>query len=188
MEYGLPKTVIVAGVEYAIRTDYRDILTICTALTDPELDGQDRAEVLLNIFYPELEKIPQEAYLEAIERCFWFINCGSVEKNQRPAPKLVDWEQDFRFIVAPINRVLGEEVRSVEYLHWWTFISAYYEIGECLFAQIVRIRSLKAKGKSLDKADAEWYRENQAIVDIKTTYTEAEEAVMDLWLGKKGGA
>ena len=186
MVYGLPTTVKVAGVEYSIRTDYRDILTICTALTDPELDGQDRAEILLTIFYPDLHEMPQEAYQEAIERCFWFISCGNEEKNQRPAPKLVDWEQDFRYIVAPINRVLGAEVRAVEYLHWWTFISAYYEIGECLFSQIVRIRSLKAKGKPLDKADAEWYRDNRSLVDIKITYSEAEEAVMDHWLGKKG--
>lgn len=186
MEYGLPKTVTVAGVEYSIRTDYRDILTICTALTDPELDGQDRAEVLLNIFYPTLGEIPREAYQEAIERCFWFVNCGNEEKNQRPAPKLVDWEQDFRYIVAPINRVMCKEVRSVEYLHWWSFIAAYYEIGDCLFAQIVRIRNLKAKGKNMDKADAEWYRENRALVDIKTTYSEAEDSVMSLWIGKKG--
>lgn len=186
MEYGLPKTVTVAGVEYPIRTDYRDILTICTALTDPELDGQDRAEVLLTIFYPSLDEMPREAYQEAIERCFWFINCGNEEQNQRPAPKLVDWEQDFRYIVAPINRVMGAEIRSVEYLHWWSFISAYYEIGECLFAQIVRIRSLRAKGRPLDKADSDWYRENRALVDLKTTYSEAEDAVMDIWIGKKG--
>lgn len=187
MEYGLPKTVTVAGVEYSIRTDYRDILTICTALTDPELDSHDRAEVLLNIFYLELKEIPQEHYQEAIERCFWFINCGNEEeKNQRPAPKLVDWEHDFRYIVASINRVIGQEVREAEHLHWWTFIAAYYEIGDCLFAQIVRIRSLLAKGKTLDKADAAWYRENRSMVDIKTTYSEAEKAVMDHWLGKKG--
>lgn len=187
MEYGLPKTVTVAGAEHPIRTDYRDILTICTALTDPELDNQGRAEVLLNIFYPELEMMPAEHYQEAVDCCFWFINCGNDERqDQRLAPKLVDWEQDFRYIVAPINRVMGQEVREVEYLHWWSFIAAYYEIGDCLFAQIVRIRNLLAKGKSLDKTDAAWYRENRSMVDLKITYSEAEEAVMDLWLGKKG--
>ena len=186
MEYGLPNTVTVAGVEYSIRTDYRDILTICTALTDPSLDGQDRAEILLTIFYPELGTMPREAYQEAVERCLWFINCGSSEHNQRPAPKLVDWEQDFHYIVAPINRVMGTEIRTMEHLHWWSFVSAYHEIGDCLFAQIVRIRSLRAKGKQLDKADAAWYRENREMVDIKTTYTEAEDAALDAWIGKKG--
>lgn len=97
----------------------------------------------------------------------------------------MDWEQDFKYIVAPINRVIGTEIRELKYLHWWTFISAYYEIGDCLFAQIVRIRLLKAKGKPLDKADREWYQNNRELVDIKTPFTEAENAVIDAWLGKK---
>ena len=97
----------------------------------------------------------------------------------------MDWSQDFRYIAAPINRVLGKEIREMEYLHWWTFISAYYEIGDCLFAQIVRIRSLKAKGKPLDKTDQEWYRDNRELVDLKTSFTEAEDAVVNAWLGKK---
>ena len=185
MEYSLPKTVNVSGREYSIRSDYRAILDICTALVDPELDGHGNAEVLLRIFYPDFDEIPVDDYQEAAEQCIWFINCGSSEKNQRPAPKLMDWEQDFRYIVAPINRVIGCEIRETEYLHWWTFISAYYEIGDCLFAQIVRIRMLKAKGKPLDKMDREWYRDNRELVDLKTYYTEAENAVLNTWLGKK---
>jgi len=76
-------------------------------------------------------------------------------------------------------------VRELEYLHWWTFISAYYEIGDCFFAQIVRIRNLKAKGKPLDKTDQQLYRENRELVDLKTNFTAAEDAVINAWLGKK---
>ena len=143
MEYTLPKTVSVGGREYSIRSDYRAILDICEALTDPELTNEEKAEVLLYIFYPDLADIPVEDWQEAAKQCVWFINCGENERHQRSAPKLMDWSQDFRYIAAPINRVLGKEIREMEYLHWWTFISAYYEIGDCLFAQIVRIRSLR---------------------------------------------
>lgn len=66
-------------------------------------------------------------------------------------------------------------------LHWWTFLSAYYEIGDCLFAQIVRIREKKAKGKALDKSDREFYRKNRALIDIKTHYTEAEDDLVKMW-------
>ena len=93
----------------------------------------------------------------------------------------MDWEQDFQYIVAPVNRVMGKEIRSMDYLHWWTFISAYYEIGDCLFAQIVRIRERKAKGKPLDKSDQDFYRRNREIVDLKTTYTEQEDAILKQW-------
>ena len=46
MEYTLPKTVSVGGREYSIRSDYRAILDICEALTDPELTNEEKAEVL----------------------------------------------------------------------------------------------------------------------------------------------
>ncbi|BAK99015.1 hypothetical protein OBV_18170 [Oscillibacter valericigenes Sjm18-20] len=180
----LPATVEVCGVEYDILSDYRAILDICVALSDPELSGQDKALVALDIFYPGFANMLPEHYDEAVKRCFWFINCGD-RQDARPAPKLVDWEQDFKYIVAPINRVTGKEIRAVNYMHWWTFIAAYYEIGDCTFAQIVRIRDKKAKGKPLDKSDAKWYRENRQLVDMKTQYTQKDDDVLDAWLGKK---
>ena len=109
MEYTLPKTVIVGGREYSIRSDYRAILDICEALTDPELSSEEKSAVVLYIFYPELEDMPVEDWQEAAKQCVWFINCGEDRRGQRPTPKLMDWGQDFRYIVAPINRVLGKE-------------------------------------------------------------------------------
>lgn len=181
MIYDLPTKLEFCGKPYEIRSDYRAVLDICTALTDPDLSGEEKVYVTLGIFYPEFKKMPPEHYQDAITQCFWFINCGSEEENTRKSPKLMDWEQDFQYIVAPVNRVLNTEIRDVEYLHWWSFISAYYEIGDCLFAQIVRIRNLKAKGKPLDKVDAQWYRENRHMVDIKQTFSESEKAILKEW-------
>ena len=106
------------------------------------------------------------------------------EQQTKKAPKLIDWEQNFAYIVAPINRVIGQEIRAIPYLHWWSFISAYYEIGDCLFAQIVSIRNKKARGKKLDKWEQEFYQNNRALVDLKTKYTDEENDVLNAWLGK----
>lgn len=189
MMYDLPKSLDVCGVTYAIRSDFRAVLDICAALSDTNLSEQEKAFVCLDIMYPGFLEMPQEHYQEAIKQCFWFINCGAEEDGTRKTPKLMDWEQDFQYIVAPINRVLGQEIRSIPYnqkentggLHWWTFISAYYEIGDCTFAQIVRIRGKKAKGKKLDKQDQEWYKQNRKLVDFKHSYTEGEKAVLKEW-------
>lgn len=178
----LPTSVEVCGTEYEIRSDYRAALDICAALSDPDLDEGEKAFVALDVFYPALESMPPEHYREGMRQCFRFINCGEEEQG-RPLPKLMDWEQDFKYVVAPINRVMGREIREAEYLHWWTFVAAYYEIGDCLFAQIVRIRDLKARGKPLDKADREWYRNNRHLVDLKMRYTEQEESVLKQWGG-----
>ena len=188
MDLSLPKSLDICGTEYAIRYDFRVILEICAAMEDPELDKQDKAIVAMVIFYPDFEDMPPEHYQEAIKQCFWFINGGDDDQGQK-GPKLVSWEQDIKYIFAPVNRVLGQEIRAIPYdaetntggLHWWTFLSAYMEIGDCTFAQIVRIRNLRAKGKKLDKADQEWYKQNRHLVDIKQTYTEAENEVLKEW-------
>ena len=121
--------------------------------------------------------MPPESYDEALKQCFWFINGGKHDEQiGKKPPRLMDWEQDFQYIIAPVNRVIGHEIRADIYLHWWTFLSAYMEIGECTFAQIVHIRDMKSKGEPLGKAEKEWYRRNQKLVDLKTRYTREEEA------------
>lgn len=185
MNYGLPTTVEVDGVSWDIRSDYRAILDIIEALNDPELDPREKAFVALDIFYPDFEKMPQSALQAALEQCFGFIEMG--ERKSGNAPKVVDWEHDFPYIVAPINAVAGQEIRALPYLHWWTFIAYYGEIsGECTFAQIIRIRDKKARGKSLDKTEREWYNRNRELVDIPQRYTEAEEELLKKWGGVIG--
>lgn len=191
MNYGLPTSLEVCGTEYRIRSDFRCILEICAAIEDPELDDTGKAIVAMTVFYPDFDAMPQEHYREALQRCFWFIDGGSEDKGKK-SPRLVSWEQDAQYIIAPVNRVLGKEIRAIPYdaetntggLHWWTFLGAYMEIGDCTFAQIVRIRSLKARGKKLDKADQEWYSQNRHLVDVKQTFTQAEEDTLKQWTAK----
>ena len=95
----------------------------------------------------------------------------------------MDWEQDYGLMIAPINRVIGREIRAMEYMHWWTFLAAYQEIGDCTFAQVVRIRYRLARGKTLDKSDREWYRKNRHLVDFKRKYTSADDELMKEWGG-----
>ena len=170
----LPTSVEVAGKEYAIRSDFRPVLDIMDALSDPDLSGEDRAEAVLTIFYPDVDEMPPEDYQEAISKFFWFMN-GGEEPQKKNQPRLLDWEQDFPLIVGPVNRVLGKEVRDLKYLHWWTFQSAFMEIGDCTFAQVVNIRGKLARGKKMDKSDKEFYNRNRNLVDFKRKYSSTEK-------------
>lgn len=180
MIYDLPTSLEVCGTSYAIRSDFRAVLDICIALSDINLSAEDKAIALLDILYPDFSEMPHSAYEEAIKQGLWFIGCGEENQNKK-APVLMNWEQDFKYIVSPINHVLGTEVRAIEYMHWWTFISAYYEIGDCFFAQIVRIRDKKARGKKLDKEDKEFYRKNREIIDLKISLSDAENEILKEW-------
>lgn len=189
MSYDLPKSVEIDGEQLEIRYDFRAILDIFEVLNDPELDEEQRSYVMLQIFFLDTEKIKDIPC--AIAECIKFINGGKSENRepQQKAPKLVDWKKDFQYIVGPVNRILGYEIRDRSYdprtntggVHWHTFLSAYMEIGDCLFSQIVRIRDKKAKGKPLDKSDAEFYRKNRDLVDFDPNYTQADEALLKPW-------
>ena len=184
MTYELPKRLDVCGTDYEIRSDFREILDILEVLNDIELKEQECGILALLFFYPRFEEMPPEHYQNAIEQCFWFINGGEQEsETEKKPPRLMDWEQDFPYIIAPVNRVIGHEIRADAYLHWWTFLSAYMEIGECTFAQIVHIRDAKSRGRKLDASDREWYQKNRKLVDLKTRYTGEEENLLKLWGG-----
>lgn len=181
MNYDLPETIEVGGTTYAIRWDFRAAMDILAALEDPALDNAEKAEGALTILYPDFGEMPPEHYEDALKACFEFINGGKAEPEQQKKPRLVSWEQDFDLIAAPVSRVLGYDVRRREPTHWWTFLSAYMEIGDCLFAQAVAIRRKQARGEALSKDERCWYRENRALVDFKVEYTAAERDVLATW-------
>lgn len=186
INYGLPKSVTVNGKEYKIRSDFRAILDIVEALNDVNLNEQEKAYVVLDIFYEDFDEIPFEDMQEAVNECFKFIE-GGKERTNNKAPKLVDWEKDFPLIISPINAVAGHEIRSDDYCHWWTFLGYYNEIsGDCTFAQVVRIRDKDARGVSLDKSEREWKMRNLDLVDMPSRYTDEEEEILKAWGGNNG--
>lgn len=187
--YDLPTSTLVNGTEYEFRSDYRAVLDVLMVMGDPDLSDAERGALSMEIFYPAFpDDMPRDDYDAAAEYLQWFVAGGDL-RGSKPKRKLADWEQDFQLIVNPVNRVLGYEIRSVDYLHWWTFLGAYYEIGDCMFAQIVSIRSKKAKGKKLEKWERDFYNENRELVDLKHRETEAERQILDEWMGvvKEGG-
>ena len=178
--WDLPISVEIDGKEYAItnKCDYRMVLDVICALNDNELDDEQKVKTALYVFYEDIT--PCQDLEKAIKEMYKIIAYGEEqEENQEQKPKLMDWEHDFNLLVAPINRVLGYEIRSVNYLHWYTFLSGYYEIGECTFSNVVSIRSKKAKGKKLEKWEQEFYRENKKMVDLPQNLTEEEQEWLD---------
>lgn len=185
----LKKSVEISGKEYEIRSDFSVILDIIEAMEDPELNVQECAYVILNIFYPDFHIILPEHYQEAIDKCMEFIGCN-IPKKTGKTPRLISWTQDFILVICAVNRVLGYDIRSVPYdtetntggVSWETFMSAYMEIGDCLFAQVVSIRDKLARGKKLEKHEREWYRHNKELVDFKRKYTQAEKELLGKWI------
>ena len=188
-----PTSVNVGGIDYEIRTDYRAVLDLFTALNDPDLTDSDpqmtaymQSRVILEIMFPDCDDIPVEHLQEALDKVSEFIDMGI--SDDRKKPKTMDWEQDAPIIIPAINKVLNCEIRAQKYMHWWTFLGAYIEIGESLFSNVIHIRQKKAKGKKLEKWEQEFYKENKSLIDFERVEKRSEEekrALDDLFYSHK---
>lgn len=177
----LPTSVTANGHEYPIRTDYRAVLDVLTALSDKDMTGDTPAEtnyiqseIIRQIMFEDPDIIPDEDLEDAFKGVAEFIDMG-VENTDRPSPRVMDWEQDATLIIPAVNRVVGREIRADKYMHWWTFLSAYMEIGECTFTHILSIRQKRATGKKLEKWEQDYIRDNKDVVLLKDKLTEQEK-------------
>ena len=181
--FDLPRSVEIDGVEWSIRSDYRDILTILSAFDDPNLENADKVYICLSGFYVDFDMLSEDNYVKAFEAAMGFIDHGCGEGKGR---KTMDWEQDANMLFPAVNKVAGYEVRAVEYMHWWTFLGLFMEISEGTYSTVLSLRSKKYGGKKLEKWELEWWSKNKAICEIKTRYSDeelAEQARLNALIG-----
>lgn len=179
----LPEFVEFGGREYTVNTDFRDVLEVISVLQDVDKHEAVRVLVALSLFYDDFESMPESEHQAAAEWMVKFIALGE-EEDGMPQPKLIDWEQDRTIIAAEVNKVAGTEIRLLEHLHWWTFVSYFRSIGEGQLSYIVGIRDKRHRGKALEKHEREFYKKNRSIVDFKEKLSTVEQETLNKWLGK----
>ena len=177
--FNLPSEVTIEDRSYPIRYDFRVILEIFVMLDDPDLTDADKIEALLRMFY--VERPPDTE--EALKAFTDFVNPRRFGKREKQSSRLLDWNQDFDLMVAPINHILGTECRAMPELHWHTFLAAYMEIpSESVFARVLRIREKLRTGKKLEKYERTWYKKNLDLVALKPRFSMAEKEILSEWI------
>lgn len=173
----LPETVTVGGVDYPVNTDFRVALIIMDAMDDPDLDGREKALVMLQCLFVHPEELPPALLQEACEQAALFLDGGMDYGAQKKEQRILSWQQDEQLIFSAVNRVAGTEIRALPYLHWWTFLALFREIDEkSLLTQVISIRQKKAKNKPLDKVDADFYKTHKQMIDLRRRYSSEELA------------
>lgn len=182
----LPEVLIVGGEEYPIRSDYRNVLDVFEVFSDTELNQTDRWEVAIYMLFPNFSGVEEveDAILEGVfdpeeaaEQITWFITAGA-HSGEKQMP-VYDWIKDEQMIFSAVNKICGKEAREVEYMHWWTFLGYFNEVGEGTFTFIVGIRDKLNKGKKLEKHEWEFYRKNRDLVDMKPPLSKEEQQAED---------
>lgn len=187
----LPEVLAVGGEDYPVRTDYRNILQVFEAFQDPELQPEEKWIVAIYLLFEDftcdddvLQAAQNEFSLEeAMKQISWFISAGHPENQVLELPTY-NWKQDEQMIFSAVNKVAGRETRELEYLHWWTFLGYFNEVGEGTFSFVVGIRNKLNKGKKLEKHEKEFLSRNKELVKLEKPKTreeqEQEEAYQDL--------
>lgn len=194
--YQLPTSVVVNGRQFHITEngDFRMVLDCFKALTDEQLSEDYRVLASLLIFYNEFDDyqdiVPYKDDLESlVTEMYRFFNIGQEEASGiKTNHSLLDWEQDEQMICAAINKVAGSEVRTVPYMHWWTFLGYYMSVGESVLSTVVGIRNKIVNHKPLEKWEREFKRENPKWFTWKSTNfasVESDALLKELW--NKGG-
>ena len=175
MIFDLPTSLEFGGRTWPINSDYRDVLRTLTAFEDPDVTDEEKAYICLHNTYPGLKDIPRDQLQAAFDAALGFID-HMTTSDEGPHPRTMDWAQDADLIFPAVNKVAGFEVRSVEYLHWWTFLGFFMEIRDTTYATVLGLRGKKSRGKKLEKDEKEFWQHNRGICELKPRYTEDEIA------------
>lgn len=178
----LPTTLNVCGTDYKIRSDFRNILQIFLAFDDAELTDQDKVIICLQRMYVDYKMLPPAHYEAAYKAACAFIECGSQQDS--PGPRTLNWGKDEQLIFPAVNKAAGMEVRSIPYLHWWTFLGYFQSIDrDDLLGQVLVIRQKRAKGKKLEKHEQEFFRSNKRLcsLDIQEKPKTTEQTMEDIF-------
>lgn len=182
----LPEQLEVAGKMRDINFDFKTAINIMTIFERADLTEFEKMQVMVGILF--VDDIADEDVAQAAQKAVWFLNVGedTADSSDDSYGRLYSWEQDARFIISAVDKVLGKSSRK-ENLHWWEFVSAFYEIGDCTFSTIVHQRKLKKRGKQSEE-DKRWWNENIHIAKLKEVYTDEEnEALQRFEQLLKGG-
>lgn len=164
----LPTTLDVHGVSYKIRPDFRNILRIFEAFNSAELKDGEKVRVCLERLFVDFKKIPHKHYEEAYKAASLFIECNM--HDDKPSPRTVNWTKDEQLIFPAVNKVAGAEVRSVPFMHWWTFMGYFQSIDrDDLWGFVLTIRQKRAKGKKLEKHEKEFFNSNKDLCRVEDT-------------------
>lgn len=67
-------------------------------------------------------------------------------------------------------------MRTLPYLHWWSFLALFDAIGEGSFATVVAIRDKLRRGKRLENWELDYYRTHREAVELRAPASAEENA------------
>jgi hypothetical protein len=177
----LPSSLEVQGVQLAINADWRPCVNIMRMFERQDLTDSEKILCMVEILY--VDEVPDSMVADAAEQAIWFLNLGDDPRAKASSKtsstgRLFSWEQDLKYIISAVEHASHVSIRSQEFFHFWEFMSAFFETGECILNTLIHQRKLKKTGKQ-SKMDREWWAENKDIAELKVELTTDEQEVLE---------
>jgi len=177
----LPEALEVGEKLISINADFRNVLTIFEAFNDPELTSEEKSYICLARLYTST--LPYYSIDEAYKKAAWFLNGGDIPLSKPEDVRVLDWKQDEAMIMPAVSKAVGTvDIRSMPFLHWWTFLGAFGEIGEGLFSTVISLRQKKARGEKLSKSEEKFWRKNKGLCKLTSPEEQAEISETEAFL------
>ena len=180
----LPETVEIAGEQYAIKTDFRDILRY-----DEIIRGQSDGEAVLKainiLLGEEVLRKPNMRADDIVETIGWFVKCGDInKKNTLPRAVLglnnavpMDFGADSALIYTAFLQTYGLD------LYWWKFNWMLEDISpSCRLSKVIEYRTIDTKNKNLSKEQKKAYAALQRYFRVQEKKSEEDEAIVQALL------
>lgn len=170
----LPVTVMVAGEEVSIASDFRTGILFEILAQDGTIDKEMKAQAALQLWFPQgLPVYTEESINDAVDQMLWFYLCGKTiteqpeKTNGKPQSKgisrrIYDFDIDAPLIYAAFLAQYRIDLQDVEDLHWWKFtamfagLSEEHEISKIMGYRSIELATIK------NKAERERYTKLQA--------------------------
>lgn len=124
---------------YRVNTDFRQGLRFFAAMADPDLDEQERAAVIIRLFFGNQIPEPVDEIWPFVE---YFIG-GGEDKKCESGPRVFDFNADSGRLYAAFLQTYGIDLREAK-IHWWLFLELFRDLPEdTMLLKVIDIRGKK---------------------------------------------
>jgi len=181
----LPVTVMIDGITYDIRSDFRTSIQFELIMQRRDLSDEERITKCLSLYYPEF---PSDI-MGALNHAIWFYKSGKSEKQVKAgtaknSKQIYSYEYDDDYIYSAFLDQYGIDLGEVKYLHWWRFKAMFKALkADNEIVKIMSYRSTKIDSK-MSKEQKAFYKDMQRIHEIpmqkdeQRKISEIEQALM----------
>lgn len=170
-----PKYAEVAGVRYAINTDYRVALRCFDVIDDPDICDEERALAIIFLLFGD---VPTDNLGEFLRIAGDYLRCGEKAEKQVSGTRDMDFKADEKYIAASFMSDYQIDISSVD-MHFWQYINLIQGLTEhSILSRVRDLRNYDLEEIKDPKAKAKMVKAKEAVA-LPEKFTKAEQDAID---------